>query len=216
MSYLIECPACEAVMGGDVKGEVNEAPTDEGGGPWKITLVQCPKCGGALLGVQEQDFASGWDEPSRVWPSPPLSLSWKIPRTIRESLLEAHKCLKAKAYTASVVMSGRSLEAVGRHFYSPAEDSKRPLMLKAALDRLSKDGIIDARLYEWGIALHSDRNLAAHPSDTHFKQQDAADVFKFTNSICEYVFVLSADFEDFKKRKEQRNKSKPRDSKATG
>jgi hypothetical protein len=209
MSYLIECPTCDAIMGVVTKGEVVEPSTDDTEGPWKITLAECPRCSQAVVGMQErQVFDGDWDAPSRVWPSPPLSLSWKIPKAIRESLQEAHKCLKAKAYTASVVMSGRALEAIGRHFYPPDGQAKRPLLLKAALDRLSRDQIIDPRLYEWGLALHSDRNLAAHPSDTHFKQQDAQDVFKFTNSICEYVFVLSADFAEFKKRKDDRCKPK--------
>jgi len=54
-----------------------------------------------------------------------------------------------------------------------------------------------------GLALHSDRNLAAHPSGTNFKRQDAQDIFKFANNICEYIFVLAADFDDFEKRSEK-------------
>jgi HEPN domain-containing protein len=204
MRYLIECPTCEAVMGADVKGAL--VVTDEGGGPWKVSLVQCPKCHGAIVGLQDLTGAPDeWDEPSRVWPVPPLHLSWKIPRDIRESLEEAHRCLAAKAYKASVVMSGRALEAVGKHFYSndSGESKKRP-MLRAALDSLHKDQVIDDRLYEWGRALHQERNLAAHPSGTHFKKEDADDVFKFTHSICEYIFVLSAEFNDYKSRRAAR------------
>jgi len=82
MSYLIECPTCEAQMGADVKGTVVEPETDQGGGPWKVSLSQCPKCNGALVGVQDLDiFAHDeWDEPVRVWPSPPLRLSPRIPK----------------------------------------------------------------------------------------------------------------------------------------
>jgi len=103
-------------------------------------------------------------------------------------------------------MSGRALDAIGRHFYPPTETS-RPLMLKQALEKLAKDEIIDGRLYKWGLALHKDRNLAAHPSDTHFKREDARDVFKFSN-ICEYIFVLSAEFEAFERRRAARTSSK--------
>jgi hypothetical protein len=204
MTYLLECPTCQAVVGAAVKGEVTEDSND-GGGPWKVSLLECPKCSGSFVGVQENVGDGVWDEPVRVWPSPPLSLDWKIPRDIKDSLEEAHRCLGAKAYTASVVMSGRSLEAIGTHFYQPASGgSGKHLMLKAALDKLNADGIIDKRLHEWGLALHQDRNLAAHPSGTRFKKQDAEDVFKFARSICEYIFVLSADFREFKKRREAR------------
>jgi hypothetical protein len=43
-----------------------------------------------------------------------------------------------------------------------------------------------------------------HPSGTDFKEQDAKDVFKFAMNICDYIFVLSAQFEDFEKRRESR------------
>jgi hypothetical protein len=130
MSYLLECPRCEAVMGVTVKGDTVERD-EEGDGPWKVTLAACPKCHGTLLGVQESNWVDeGWDTPVRVWPSPPLSLNSKIPKAIRDSLEEAHKCLKAKAFTASVVMSGRALEAIGKHFYPSTKERKRPMMLK--------------------------------------------------------------------------------------
>ena len=37
---------------------------------------------------------------------------------------------------------------------------------------------------------------------------DILDVFKFANNICEYIFVLSSDFNEFEKRREERTKSK--------
>ena len=196
-------------MGVTVKGDIlDPGEFEDDGGPWKITLASCPQCHRAILGIEEHNDFGEWDAPLRLWPSPPLTLSDKIPKGIRESLEEAHKCLRAKAYTASIAMSGRALEAIGRHFYPQTEERKRPLMLKDALNTLAKDKIIDARLHEWGLALHSDRNLAAHPSGTHFKGQDARDVFKFANNICEYIFVLSSDFNEFEKRREERTKSK--------
>ena len=205
MIYLLECPQCEAVMGTEVKGEVIEGPTDEEIPiPSKVTLVECPKCGAALVGVEESyGYADGrpeWTEPVRVWPKPPLSLDPRIPRDVRASLIEAHKCLKGKAYTASVGMSGRALEAIGRHL-NPTET--KPLMLKAGLKKLHDAHIIDSRLYEWGTALAEERNLAAHASGAHFKREDAEDIFKFSTNICEYIFVLSAQFKDFMERRKK-------------
>ena len=200
----LECPRCEAVTNAEVKGITEEGPTDEAGGPWRVTLAACPKCGSALVGVQEtygyEDSHSVWTEPVRVWPSPRASVSGQIPTEIRKALQEAYKCLKCKAYTASVGMSGRALEAIGRHF-NPQE--AKPLMLGAGLQKLYDAQLIDSRLYEWGKALAQERNLAAHASGTHFNREDAEDIFKFSSSICEYVFVLSEQFSDFMKRRKK-------------
>jgi hypothetical protein len=140
---VIECPKCEAVINAQVKGIVEKRPTDEAGGPWLISLAECAKCGSALVGRQEADggYEDGhpiWTEPERVWPSPAASLSGQIPYQIRESLEEAQKCLKCKAYTASVGMSGRALEAIGRHS-NPNE--AKPLMLGAGLQKRFCAGI---------------------------------------------------------------------------
>lgn len=205
MAYLIECPFCKAVMGAELKAQVIDPP--EEGYPFsaRISLCVCPRCSSVIIGrEEEEDFDGNFELPRRVWPSPPVSLSYKIPKDIRASLVEADKCLKGQAYTASVAMSGRALEAIGRHFYPPTTGEAPPLMLKQAIDKLAADQIIDRRLHKWGLALHSDRNLAAHPSGTDFKEQDAKDLFKFAMNICDYIFVLSAEFEDFEKRKKAR------------
>ena len=207
MTYLIECPECEAIMGAIPKGFV--IVTSENG-TWKFTLAECPQCKGPILGSQEEFGISNdeptWDDASRLWPSPPLRLHWKIPKEIKDSLAEANLCLKGKAYTASVAMCGRALEAIGKHFYPPTGPNARPLMLGRALDKLYKEEIIEKRLYEWGKALQNDRNLAAHPTGINFKREDASDVFKFANSICEYIFVLSSEFAAYKKRRQEPKK----------
>jgi len=76
--------------------------------------------------------------------------------------------------------------------------------LQNGIKELHTQKIIDDRLNEWANALHLDRNEAAHFSGRTFLQQDAEDIFKFANNICEYVFVLSKEFEDFKMRKAQK------------
>lgn len=182
-----------------VRGTVEEGRNEEG--VWLIvTLAQCPKCTSALVAVQEEYEADHEEKPTRVWPAPGTQLSWQIPAEIRKALEEAQKCLKCKAYTASVAMSGRALEAVGRHFHP---NETKPLLMKEGLTKLLDAKVIDSRLYEWGNALRDERNLAAHPSGTHFKREDAEDIFKFSTNICEYVFILSAQFEDFDKRRKK-------------
>ena len=206
MNYLIECPFCKAVVSADEKVRVKDSDLDEGY-PFDdfVSLCQCPGCSSVIIGVQSEDPDGILHSPRRVWPKPPQYISYQIPTEIRLSLTEAEKCLKAQAFIACIAMCGRALEAVGRHFYSKATTQKAPLMLKAAIDKLAADKIIDGRLHSWGLALHADRNLAAHPSGTVFKEQDAQDLFKFAVNICEYVFVLTADFEAFEKRRKSRD-----------
>ncbi|MGB8259982.1 MAG: DUF4145 domain-containing protein [Terracidiphilus sp.] len=209
MHYLLECPFCKATMGVDVKAAEIDPPEEPFPFSSRVSLCVCPGCRSVLIGCETEADSDGvFDKPVRVWPSPPLYLSYKIPPEIKRSLEEAERCLKGRAYTACVAMCGRALEAVGRHFYPQNEPGKPRLMLKDALDKLAEGQVIDARLHKWGLALHSDRNLAAHPSGTEFKEQDAKDVLKFARNICEYVFVLSSEFDDFERRRKVRTASK--------
>ena len=92
-------------------------------------------------------------------------------------------------------MCGRALEGICRHF-----ETKSPYLsggLKELLDR----EIIDKRLYQWSQELQRQRNLAAHASEEKVSQDDATALLEFVTSICDYVFVLSAKFEEFMKRK---------------
>ncbi len=117
-----------------------------------------------------------------------------IPETIRTCLLEARKCLHATAYTACVAMSGRAIEAMCRHFETKKET------LFEGLKELHERSVIDARLYQWGDELRKHRNLAAHATGAKFALADAKDLYDFSTAICDYVFVLTQKFEDFKKR----------------
>jgi hypothetical protein len=52
--------------------------------------------------------------------------------------------------------------------------------------------------------LRKHRNLAAHATGANFNLIDAKDLYDFATAICEYVFVLTAKFEAFKKRQSAR------------
>jgi hypothetical protein len=140
-----------------------------------------------------------WSEVKRMWPNPESGLDASIPKTVRVSLEEACSCLSAGTYTASVVMSGRALEAVTRYFHL-GEKANR-LMLAKGLDELHENKKIDERLYLWGKELHEHRNLAAHASDKTFSREDAEDLYEFVTAICEYLFVLQDRYDRFMKRK---------------
>jgi hypothetical protein len=196
---IIECPYCECKVDGLVKGEHESFDPNEDPCPFKAILVQCPVCNNALLGgseyVQVGKNQYIWSSLSRLWPEQESYVASDIPKIARNSLIEARICYKAKAYTASVVMSGRTLEAVCKHH------SAKNKNLADGLKELKENGIIDDRLFKWGQELRKHRNIGAHATDQKISKEDAKDLLDFVNAICEYIFVLTERFNKFMERK---------------
>jgi hypothetical protein len=202
---LIDCTHCQARVNAELL-KAAEYRAEDWPDSYQVALLRCPECKHLLVGEQAllkpegynhpfEEDPEKWSDASRVWPEPtPQLLALSIPETIRTCLLEARKCLHATAYTACVAMSGRAIEAMCRHFGTKKD------MLFEGLKELHEKGIIDKRLYEWGDELRKHRNLAAHASGANFNLVDAKDLYEFSTAICEYVFVLTAKFEEFRKR----------------
>lgn len=211
---VLDCPFCRTRVRAEIAALLEYGGGEDGPPGLSVTLARCPSCSYPLVGYQEDcgyeerygSMREVWSVPKRVWPRPDINLPGSIPKKISDSLSEAQACLTAGAYTASVMMAGRALEAIGRHFHRKGKAQR--LMLSEGLDELHKSQIIDKRLYEWGKELQRNRNLAVHPSDQLFDRDDAEDLFNFAAAICEYVFVLSEKFEEFKKRQASKEKSK--------
>jgi hypothetical protein len=136
-----------------------------------------------------------WSPLNRLWPEQEGHVDWDIPPIARNSLIEARLCYKAKAYAASVVMSGRTLEGVCKYHATKNEN------LALGLKELKEKGIIDDRLFKWGEELRKHRNIGAHATDEKISKEDARDLLDFVNAICEYVFVLTEKFNKFMGRK---------------
>lgn len=197
---IVECNYCESKV--DAKF-IAEHERDYGDpGIWKVSLVECPICKQPLLAIQElvpespEKFT--WTEPERAWPDPELSPDWSLPDQVRDSLEEAKRCFKANAYRACAVMCGRVLESMCFQY-----KTKRKTLaggLKELLDRK----VIDDRLYKWSTALRTLRNIGAHAASERISKEDATDLLDFANAICQYVFVLTKKFDEFKKRREEK------------
>ena len=177
---LINCPECAARVDGRVLRFLPVCRGDEDTvfDGYQVSLLQCPSCSGPLVGKQEllehyerQFDSATWGEAKRVWPNPESVFDASISNNVQVSLSEANGCLSGGNYTASVVMSGRALEAVARHFHVGGKTDR--LMLAKGLQELHGSGKIDERLYQWGKELHEHRNLAAHASERTFSKEDA-------------------------------------------
>jgi len=200
---IIECPYCESKVDGEVKGE-HESYNPEEGSPFKAVLLKCPVCNNALLGGSDLEQTgpdtSGWSNLNRLWPQQETYINWEIPVIARNSLVEARSCFKARAYSACVVMSGRTLEGVCLHH------STKSKTLDNGLKELKDSGIIDDRLYQWGEELRKQRNIGAHATEENISKDDANDLLDFAQAICDYVFVLNAKFNRFMERKNKGRK----------
>jgi len=196
---IVECPYCESKVDGIVKGEHQSYDPNEDPFPFKAVLLQCPVCNNPILGgadlIQVDYDRHEWSDLNRLWPKQESHIDWNIPEIARNSLIEAKLCYKVRAYSASVVMSGRTLEGVCKHHGTLTKT------LAKGLEELKNMGVIDERLYQWGDELRKHRNIGAHATDEKISKEDARDLLDFVNAICEYVFVLNEKFNQFMARK---------------
>lgn len=233
-TFIIDCPRCKAKVGAEHRGQIDKSYyDDEVGEPIgeRIYLGKCPSCSISLVGRAEQIEFENYQgsehdvfgDVVRIYPNPPKAFtSYRIPRTLTQSLLEADRSFQAGANIAACVMLGRALEALCRDVLeappgkpeaagtvAPAKP-KRRVMLGNGIKELRERKIIDDRLYDWSLSLQAMRNLAAHPEDITVSRQDAEDLQAFVYAITEYVYDLTDRYNEFKEREEE--KKKPRRS----
>jgi hypothetical protein len=199
---IIDCPSCESKVDAKLLAE-KEDDQSEYSDPSKTVFLECPLCHGCLVGSQDMvqvDYDEyDWSAVRRLWPQPAVVLDFGIPKITRKSLEEAKKCLTVHAYSASAVMCGRAIEGIC------AEHKTKSKNLAGGLTELRDSHIIDQRLYEWGNSLREMRNIGAHATDEDVSREDARDLFEFAVAISEYVFVLSAKYEEFKSRQKAKS-----------
>jgi len=135
------------------------------------------------------------DDPHRVWPGAIRQLSSAVPKQLRDVHDEARKCFEAKAYTAAVVMVGRTLEGVC------ALNNIKGRNLVDSLRGLKSAGLIDDRLHEWTSELRVLRNEGAHFTGTLVNREDARDALALSEALLDYMYVLTERFHEFKERR---------------
>jgi hypothetical protein len=132
---------------------------------------------------------------TRLWPAADRQLSPNIPESLRLEHKEARSCFSNAAYTATVVMVRRTLEGV----CSENGVSKRPLI--KALQQMEADGLIEGRLLEWAEELRVLGNEGAHFTGRRVAREDAQDALALAEALLDYLYVFSAQFAEFKKRR---------------
>ncbi|MGW6284839.1 DUF4145 domain-containing protein [Streptomyces sp. NPDC055107] len=198
---LITCPHCERPALAEVVGEAPGHDND-GSPPYLLELARCGKCARPFLAVEE-DYGEGWDgEPGVLWPEQQRPLSAHVPEDLRHVHAEGRRCFSAKAYTATAVMVRRTLEAVCVDQGMDGDASGRPKTLFKMLEEMRDQGKIDGRLFEWAHELRSLGNQGAHYSSRSVTREDAADGLALAEALLDYLYVLHAQFNTFKQRRQ--------------
>ena len=172
-------------------------------------LACCEGCKEPSLFIREENAwdSSEWDDLVRVWPNPVRPLSEAIPVALRTEQAEARKCFDAKAYTATVVMVRRTLEGICDH-----QGIKEKVLQKSLL-KLKENDLIDRRLFEWASELRVLGNEGAHYTGRLVSREDAADAVDFSEAMLDYMYVLTAKFNGFQKRRKAKALSSQEEAK---
>jgi hypothetical protein len=133
-----------------------------------------------------------------LWPVGHREISTKVPESLRLEHSEARSCYNNNAYTAAVVMVRRTLEGVC------ADNGVKKTPLFKALEQMKENGLIEGRLLEWAQELRVLGNEGAHFTGHRVSREDAQDALALAEALLDYLYVFSAQFAEFKDRREKK------------
>ncbi|WP_285701962.1 DUF4145 domain-containing protein [Actinomadura sp. NBRC 104412] len=73
--------------------------------------------------------------------------------------------------------------------------------LVASLQDMANKSLLDSRLLEWADSLRVLGNQGAHFTGDAVSREDASDALALAEAILDYLYVLTAQFEEFKQRR---------------
>jgi hypothetical protein len=196
--YYVECWKCNTKVVAIQMTQTLEDFRDDPFEPNWYVVVQCRICYSPMLIQQPRDAPHDRAKTVLLWPISNREMSSAIPESLRLEHKEALACFKSGAYTATVVMVRRTLEGVC------AENGVRGHTLFKALERMRATGLIEGRLLEWAQELRVLGNEGAHFTGERVARQDAQDALALAEAILDYLYVFSAQFFEFKNRRELR------------
>jgi hypothetical protein len=211
--YRVTCPNChQTILLRDEKDGYEPAPfghpNPEDDYAWSYVFTECEICWQPLAIrrrlSKSNDHRGGVFE--ILWPVLERHLSDTVPESLRQEHSEARACFNAKAYTATVVMVRRTLEGV----CADHGITRKPLY--AALGEMKSTGLIEGRLLEWAQGLRVLGNDAAHFTGRPVSSQDAKDALSLAEALMDYMYVFTAQFEQF----QARRTGQPPDDASTG
>jgi len=133
----------------------------------------------------------------RIFPPQKRKLDYQLPNIVRDSYFEAINCEQNHAWLASLVMIGRTLEAIMKEYY-PDESN-----FYNGLERMHTDGVISYELLDWSHQLRKLRNISAHATDEEVTAIDASEALDFLQVILDTIYKYRPKFEKLKERRER-------------
>lgn len=197
---IVECDTCESRVTAQVINEY-DYPGGEEYPPGRVSFLRCPACSSPFLMLCEVAHGGGWDAPEQLYPKDSGDLGSEVPENVARHYSEARRCVRARAYTAAVMMCRRCLEAL------VADRGAGELGLFKGLKALQDRGAIDPQIVEWANELRVFGNEAAHDSSTSFLRDDAEDALIFSRAILNYVYTFREMFSEFRARRSSAKRS---------
>ena len=204
--YLVNCPKCNTrTLAEPVTHTVEDTV------PWDdcYVVVACKICYEYMLISHPKDETAAKYNFKRInkmlWPVSVREFSSTIPESLRLEHKEARACFNNAAYTATVVMVRRTLEGVC------SENGVKKAPLISALKEMQNQGLIEGRLLEWAQELRVLGNEGAHFTGRRVSREDAQDALALAEALLDYLYVFSAQFAEFKRRRQNRTKENASD-----
>lgn len=156
-------------------------------------LLACDVCGKPGMYVTNGSDVN--DELRRLFPAPSRITAENVPDSIKREHREAVTCFEANAHTACVVMVRRTLEGIC------ADKNATGKTLDQKLRNLNENNHLDKRLFDWATNLRSLGNDGAHFTGRAVNSEDARDALMLCEALIENLYVLEAQFVEFKERR---------------
>lgn len=206
MSLSIYCPFCHQYT--SVEGLTTSSGTYVGGNRNPITVPvswydsikkekwwigKCNSCSNVMLLL---------DDGKKIYPAPePSPTDNRIPKIIRQDILEAKLCYNVSAFNATVVMARRAIESIC--IDKGADKSKN---LFQQINEIRNLGIITEELKSWATEIRFVGNDGAHPGDL-VEKEDAEVILKLSEQFAQVIYVLPEIANELRAKRE--NKKQP-------
>lgn len=200
------CGHCGVHNEGSLESDYTSREVEPDSPEWvehRFKTLRCSRCDQPTLESWRSE--SDWEYTPGVWlksgvlyPSTTTRTHPAIPQSVATSIAEARRCAGANAWTATAILTRRTLELVAHDL------GFRERTLASSLEGMRTSGKIDGRLFEWANELRLAGNGAVHDVDSQIDSTDARDMMDLVEAIVDYVYVFQARYQQFKNRRSRR------------
>jgi len=167
-----------------------------------IMLSKCLNCDSPFL--VEEEFQNieehSWTNSShQLYPIEDNLALKHAPQIVIQPYKEAHKCFRAQAYEACVIMCRKGIEAI----CTDKGELKGNLAKK--LTNLRDKGVLEGTFFHWTEELRLIGNDGAHSHGASISQQDAKDCLNFFDALITFLYHLVHQYEKLKLRRQKLN-----------